>query len=84
MDECLGIARIAQSVTPVTVIYLTASTQSRVAILYLVIYELLAVLVVPVVIAMSAPHGRGGAECREPGVPWTIGSLTPKSKIPEI
>jgi hypothetical protein len=68
MDERLRIARIAQSVTPVTVIYLTISTQSRVATLHLVVHELLAVLVVPVVIAMPAPHGPGGAECREPGV----------------
>jgi hypothetical protein len=66
--RCLRIARIAQSVTPVTVIHLTASAQSRVATLHLIVHELLAVLVVSVVIAMPAPHGRGGAECREPGV----------------
>ena len=35
MDELLRIARIAQSVTPVTVIHSTASAQSRVAALHL-------------------------------------------------
>jgi hypothetical protein len=34
--------------TPVTVIHLTASTQSRVATLHLIVHELLAILVVPV------------------------------------
>ena len=48
-------AKIAQSVTPVTVIHLTASAQSRVATLHLIIHELLAFLAVPVAIAMPAP-----------------------------
>ena len=56
----LGIVRIAQSVTPVTVIHSTASAQSRVATLHLFAHELLAFLVVPLAIAMSAPHGMGG------------------------
>jgi hypothetical protein len=59
--RCLRVARIVQSVTLVTVIHLTASAQSRVATLHLIVHELL-------VIAMPAPHGRGGAHCREPDV----------------
>jgi hypothetical protein len=47
MDELLRIARITQSVTPVTVIHSTASAQSRVATLHLIVHELLAFLVVP-------------------------------------
>jgi hypothetical protein len=55
----LGIVRIAQSVTPVTVIHPTASAQSQVATLHLFARELLKILVVPVAIAMLAPHGIG-------------------------
>ena len=51
MDELLRIARIAQSVTLLTVIHSTASAQSRVATLHLIVYELLAFLVVPVAVA---------------------------------
>jgi hypothetical protein len=44
----------------VTVIHPTASAQSQVATLHLFARELLAILVVPVAIAMLAPHGIGG------------------------
>jgi hypothetical protein len=40
-----------------TAIHLTASVQSRVATLHLIVHDLLAVLVVSVVIAMQARHG---------------------------
>jgi len=50
----LGIARIAQSVTPVTVIRSVASAQSRVATLHLFARELLAFLV------SGASYGIGG------------------------
>jgi hypothetical protein len=56
----LRIVRIAQSVTPVTVIHPTTSAQSQVATLHLFARELLAILVVPVAIAMPAPHDIGG------------------------
>jgi hypothetical protein len=69
MDELLRIARIAQSVTPVTVIHSTASAQSRVATLHLIVHELLALLVVPVAIAMPAPHGFGDRIGRGAAVP---------------
>jgi hypothetical protein len=59
MDELLRIARIAQSVTPVTVIHSTANAQSRVATLHLIVHELIAFLLVLVAIAMPAPHGIG-------------------------
>ena len=62
------IARIAQSVTPVTVIHSTASAQSRIATLHLIIHELLAFLVVPVEIAMPAPPGIGDRIGRGAGV----------------
>jgi hypothetical protein len=55
MDELLRIARIAQSVTPVTVIHSTASAPSRVATLHPIVHKLLAFLVVPVAIAMPTP-----------------------------
>jgi hypothetical protein len=77
----LRIARIAQSVTPMTVTYLTASAQSRVATLHLIVHELLAVLVVSVEIAMPAPHARGGAECREPDVRVGWGHQTPQAGL---
>ena len=48
-SNCLRIARI---VTPVIVIHSTASAQSRVATMHLIIHELLAFLVVP-----DASHG---------------------------
>jgi hypothetical protein len=38
--RCLRIARIAQSVTPVTVIHSTARAQSQVATMHLIVYEL--------------------------------------------
>jgi hypothetical protein len=64
MDELPRIARIAQPVRPVTVIHSTASAQSRVATLHLIVHKLLEFLVVPVAIVMPAPHasetiGRG-------------------------
>jgi hypothetical protein len=43
----------------VTVIHSTASAQSRVATLHLIVHDLPVFLVVPVVIAMPAPHGIG-------------------------
>src|SRR5277367_5603399 len=55
-SNCLRIARI---VTPVIAIHSTASAQSRVATLHLIVHELLAFLVVPVAIVMPAPHGIG-------------------------
>ena len=60
--RCLIIARIAkiaQSVTPMTVIHSTTSAQSRIATLHLIVHELLAFLVVTVEIAMPAPPGIG-------------------------
>src|SRR5271170_7086434 len=59
-SNCLRIARI---VTPVIAIHSTASAQSRVATLHLIVHELLAFLAVPV---MPAPHGIGdrGASVR--------------------
>jgi hypothetical protein len=62
--RCQRIARIAQSVTPVTVVHLTASAQSRVATLHLIVHELLAFLVVSVVIAMPAPARHRRPHCR--------------------
>src|SRR2546421_13088007 len=55
---------------PVTVIHSTASAQSRVATLHVIVHELLAFLVVAVAIAMPAPHGASGDRIsRGAGVP---------------
>jgi hypothetical protein len=43
----------------VTVIHTTASAQSRVATLHLIVHDLHSILVVPVAIVMPAPHGIG-------------------------
>jgi hypothetical protein len=58
-DGGLRIVRIAQSVTPVTVIHSIASAQSRVTTLHLIAHELLVFLVVPLATAVPAPHGIG-------------------------
>src|SRR5271163_4194314 len=65
MDELLRIARIAQSVTPVTVIHSTASAQSRVATPHLIVHELLAFLMVP-----SGNRDASPARHRRPHWPW--------------
>jgi len=64
INKLLRIVRIAQSVTPVTIIHLTTNTQSLVATLHLIIYKLLVYLVVPIIIAIPTPRNIGRSHLR--------------------